>query len=343
MKRVMKSLILALVLGCSSTSSNVNAPPTADGSIDGDTVARVAPWKPSAEEIEVTDTVVVETTDSADASTTPEVAIVADEPKTISERFVAAGGVKLCEAFVIAMSPEWGLDLCAQKVDPENRRQCEESRKPLLAFANQICVPIVEDSVHFNLDPGMIVAVYENESNLGKVRFNRWTKQYWIGTDIRPPANRDRGETGLPQLLPPNYRSGTCVGPLNADGSCNGEVLRGTQYDRRALLIEHPEWQARLGVREIAKHRDICVDYSDRVESEDFWTFVSMYNQGHCKQDPKVLWHRWIVYAMRVMKNYLRACESTMTLEDGTTRLISEVWDECERVEMALPGLQRQQ
>mgnify|MGYP001559567807 CR=1 FL=1 len=340
MKSLVKFLLLSLFVAC---SANGLAPSNA-GPTDSDVVVETQPTAVKAIEKLVSPPPPPVPVIPKPTSPVPVPVPTPPEPETLAERFVAAGGVKLCEAFVKAMSPEWGLDLCAQKVDPVNRQQCVDSRKPLLEFATQICVPIVEDSLHFNVDPGMIVAVYENESNLGRVRFNRWTKTYWIGTDIRPPAYRDAGETGLPQLLPPNYRSGTCVGPLNIDGSCNGEVLRGTQFDRRAMLIEHPEWQVRLGVREIAKHRDICVAYSDRVEVEDFWTFIGMYNTGKCKQDPRVNWSRWVRYTLRVMRHYLTACTTgRFVTEDRTEHTIAEVWDECARVQEALPRLQRQQ
>jgi hypothetical protein len=264
---------------------------------------------------------------------------------SVADRFVEAGGVKLCEAFVYAMSPEWGLSLCDKKTDPVNRQECIDSRKPLLEYANLICVAIVEDSLHFEVDPGMIVAAYENESNLGIMRWNRFTKAFFQGTDVRPPAYRDAGETGIAQLLPPNYHRGTCVGPLNADGSCNGEILNQiTQYDRRAALIARPDWQARLGIREIAKHRDWCLEqYPDKVDTELYETWIGMYNQGRCLQARNVLWTRWIRYALRVSKQYIIACDSTMTLEDGSTVLISSVWDECERVRKIIPILQRRQ
>jgi hypothetical protein len=263
------------------------------------------------------------------------------KPKSVADRFVIAGGVKLCEAFVRALSPEWGFAFCDMKNDPIVRESCIRARDPIIAFAKEICETTVSESVRLKVDPGMIIAMFENESNIGKVRYDRWNKVFYIGTDIRPPPSRDRGETGIAQLLPNDYRKGTCIGPILRDGSCGGEILQGTQYDRRAYVIAHPYIQAMLGVREIAEHRDICT-HDERVDADEFWTWISVYNQGRCKQDPNVYWSQWIKYATRVMKQYMNACEGTIIREDGVSRIISDVWDECAKVTEAYPRLMRQ-
>lgn len=278
---------------------------------------------------------------AADVSVTAPAADAATVPDTLAGRFVAAGGVGLCEAFVFALSPEWGLDLCDRKADAENRAACHASRVPLREFARTICETAVDESLRWNVDAGVVVAILENESNLGKLVYERWRKAFRVGTDVRPPAHRDRGETGICQLLPSEYPRGICVGQLGDDGACLGEKLLGTLYERRAALIARPDWQVRLCVRRVVQHRGWCLDRPKAV-LEDYWTWLGSYNTGRCAPDARERWRKWVVYTTRVMRHYLTACSRGLVAgPDGSVRSISGVWSECERVAGAYPRLRR--
>jgi hypothetical protein len=133
------------------------------------------------------------------------------------------------------------------------------------------------------------------------------------------------GETGLFQLLPTNYGNGRCVGFRQAGGRCDGQVLRGSREERREEVLADPILQVRLGVQELARHRDICPE-ADRGD----WTkVVGTYNVGNCDYGEK-----WQEYTRKIIRHYLDACRGGFVSDPtGVPRMLADVWPDCARVQ----------
>lgn len=139
------------------------------------------------------------------------------------------------------------------------------------------------------------------------------------------------GETGLFQLLPSNYRSGTVIGTT-------GERLRGSTTRRREQVLEDPILQVRLGCQELDEHRDLAAE--DQRASWEQW--VHIYNTGRVEQGT-----HGREYAIRVAGHYLQACKQgwfTIVSTDNTlqrTVIVKDIWPECARVEAARDALRK--
>lgn len=137
------------------------------------------------------------------------------------------------------------------------------------------------------------------------------------------------GETGLFQLLPSNYRSGTVV-------AATGKRLTGTTARRREEVIADPVLQVRLGCQQLDRHRNMFPE----EQRGDWFNWLHSYNTGRIEQGSQGR-----AYTIRVAGHYLQACrygwferESANSSAADTVR-VADVWPECARVESAREAL----
>jgi hypothetical protein len=112
----------------------------------------------------------------------------AEADLSVAEKFVAAGGQKLCLAMVYALNPDWRMDACRVAKDgtdgTDRSAECENQRRPLVKFAEDVCKTVIEESLRLDLDPGMVLAVIERESSFGRAQWDRQDRRYEVQTDI---------------------------------------------------------------------------------------------------------------------------------------------------------------
>lgn len=147
------------------------------------------------------------------------------------------------------------------------------------------------------------------------------------------------GEAGAYQNLLNDYsgRRGLALG------------LRGNAEERRRQLLADPVAQIRLGLREIARHRDICPE----AVPERFETYLGTYNVGRCRQAletavaesetpaERARWQglldKWIEYTTKVLRHYQDSCRhSWFNDAGGSLIMVRDAWPECARVDSVL-------
>ena len=122
--------------------------------------------------------------------TEKETSLLVPAPTTIAEKFVAAGGQKLCLAMVYQLNPEWRMDACDhQRYDDaakaaDQRAACTAQRDPLRQFADTVCTTVIVESLRLDLDPAMVLAVIKRESAFGRVSRDHTDQSYVVSTDV---------------------------------------------------------------------------------------------------------------------------------------------------------------
>lgn len=109
-------------------------------------------------------------------------------PETLAQKFVAAGGQKLCLAMVYALNPDWRMDACVviggREGDEARKTECENQRRPLRKFAEDVCAVILDESLKRSFDPGMVISVIERESSFGRATWDQQDRRYEVQTDV---------------------------------------------------------------------------------------------------------------------------------------------------------------
>lgn len=176
-------LMMAAPWSCSAASGS--GPATVAGSEDHDVGATDSGSE--ADEKEAVPTEVGSNVTEAESDTEPSESqkeAPPVKPKTVAEKFVEAGGQKLCVAMVFALNPDWRMDACRASSDQERRDACENQRRPLAKFAEDVCLAVIEESLRLDLDPGLVLAVIERESSFGRVQWNQQYRAYEVQTDV---------------------------------------------------------------------------------------------------------------------------------------------------------------
>lgn len=177
-------------MSCSSGVRGTSEPTVTDAAL-ADAAEPTEIGEPSASEVTADDPPEAsEPPEEAppEASKPPEEAPPEPEPQTTAQKFVAAGGQQLCLAMVHALNPDWRLDTCKDAQPGPNgedrRAECENQRRPLVKFAEDVCKVVIEESLRLDLDPGMVLAVIERESSFGRASWDRQDRRYEVQTNI---------------------------------------------------------------------------------------------------------------------------------------------------------------
>jgi len=120
-----------------------------------------------------------------------ETSLLVPAPLKVAERFVAAGGQKLCLAMVYQLNPEWRMDACDhQRYDDDaakaaqQQAACVAQRDPLRQFAETVCTTVIAESLRLDLDPAMVLSVIKRESAFGRISWDHADQNYVVSTDV---------------------------------------------------------------------------------------------------------------------------------------------------------------
>jgi len=242
---------------------------------------------------------------------------------------------ELCMKGVYNLKNEWKNEFC-DVLRGNAKENCLKERKSVPAFIDEMCTEIVVESLIVNFDPLLVIAIIKNESNFGiikkslgehQVSMNVCEQQIAknkVSEILESKCKREKakkmiftsgrklcvyilreeeryytvdtciaGEAGPLQLITANYYRGRSIPRTN-------ETIEGdTQNERRTFINENMRAAIRIGIEELAIHRDVFPE-KERI----FWgDWIGCYNTGGTTRRGK-----WMLYATRVLKNYAQLC-----------------------------------
>jgi hypothetical protein len=351
--------VLALFLpwaSCSSALDHITTPTT-------------------TQDVGTTDTPEAEAEQEATAETAPDTTDQSEEPEepeqqaTMAERFVEAGGQKLCLAMVYALNPDWRMDACKAASNQDRQTACENQRRPLTKFADDVCRTVIEESLRLDLDPAMVLAVIERESSFGRAVWDRKDRAYEVQTDIckltlaksrivdRRPGRREGTEllTWTYGSQTPNAGSvarnrqpvivvaedddrlvvNTCVAGERGIMQVTPREIR-IGGNAIGLTGSTAQRTAALEADPVLQVRIGCQALHDHralmpPEQQADWTdWIHAYNTGSPERGDHGL-----AYTLKVVQHYLDACQGWIPADDGdllAVQTVESVWPECARL-----------
>lgn len=377
MKTLVKLLVCLFVTGCSAHVQNPRGNDEDGGqppilvtvSEDAGSDAIEAPDAVTAEEVSVE--VVAETEEEVEVAS----------PQTLAEKFVAAGGQKLCLAMVHALNPDWRMDACLgiqPGLNGEDRKtECENQRRPLIKFAEDVCTTVIAESLRLDLDPGLVLSVIERESSFGRATWDSKTRAYEVQTDVchltlpksrivnRRPGRRTGTElitwTYGPQA-PNAGRVARNSQPVIVEEENDDQVVLNTCAAGEGGIMQTTARELRIAgdaigmTGTIARRRAIMetdpvlqvrlgcqalADHRDLVPEDrrgDWTQWIFVYNTGSI-----TLTEHGRAYRGKIIRHYLAACRGWMQMDEAdpmSIRDVEDVWPECQRIEAAQDTLQ---
>lgn len=296
---------------------------------------------------------------------------------TLAEKFVAAGGQKLCLAMVAQLNPDWKMDACKVIDGDEARKEaCENQRRPLAKFADDVCRTVIEESLRLDLDPGMVLSVIERESSFGRATWDRQARAYEVQTDVchltlpksrivaRQPGRREGTELMTWTYGPQAPVAGSVARnrqPVIVESEDDDQVVLNTcaagergimQTTARELRIggdaigmtgSTAERGAALEADPVLQVRLGCQALSEHrglmpPERQADWVgWISVYNTGLITQTD-----HGREYTTKIIRHYLAACKGWMQTDESnpaSIRDVEDVWPECQRLDAVLEAL----
>lgn len=365
-----------LPVSCGTPGTSVVPSPDGAPQVDAGEIEMTEPAvvEPAAVEVDLDAAAGAE----ADAAEPEEVA--PPVPVTLAEKFVAAGGQKLCLAMVAQLNPDWRMDACSviggHEGDEARKEACENQRRPLIKFADDVCRTVIEESLRLDLDPVLVLAVIERESSFGRATWDQRSRAYEVQTDVchltlpksriveRRPGRREGTELMTWTYGPQAPVAGSVARNrqpviveeendeqvvLNTCAAGERGIMQTTAHELRTagdavgLTGTTAERGAALEADPVLQVRLGCQALADHrglmppERQADWVDWIHIYNTGTVERSD-----HGREYAEKIVRHYLAACKGWMQDDSDllSVKDVEDVWPECARMLEVLDALQ---
>jgi hypothetical protein len=354
-------VVAAFVLGCGGVKSPT--PPETDVGVAVEDTPDAGVDQPEVVP-EPEDAVPEATADDGDQQ--EEVVVL----QTLAEKFVAAGGQKLCLAMVAALNPDWRMDTCRNAQPGPNgedrKTECENQRRPLAQFAEDVCKTVIEESLRLDLDPGMVLAVIERESSFGRASWSQQDRAYEVQTDVchltlplsriveRKPGRRAGTET-MTWIFGSQAPNAGAVArnrqPVIVESETDTEVVLNTCAAGERGIMQttsrelHVAGDA-IGMTGTMAQRGAALE-ADPILQVRLGCQALAEHRALLPVDQQTVWPNWIhsyntgtvsvtdhgrEYRNKIIRHYLAACRGWMLTDESdptSVKNVEDVWTEC--------------